>query len=98
MSVIVDVQDSSLPNWLSDTHVYLPKLHKFAHPFSIEDISIEHSDVIETWKGLTLAQARELRFWQDAFKAAIDSLVEEALIESFTKAGIELDLDRSSYF
>jgi len=92
MSITVDVRDDSLPYWPTDSAVYYPKHHRFSDWFRHPDPSLEIVDVVETWKGLQPHHAQELRFWQNAFKTAVGGLVEEALLESYRKAGIAMEL------
>lgn len=92
MSITVDVRDDSIPHWLTDSSVYFPKHYRLDDYSHHPDPSIQLVDVVETWKGLSPTYARELRFWQDAFNTAIAGLVEEALVESFGKAEIPLEL------
>jgi hypothetical protein len=94
MSINVEVHDLAIPQWKSPAEVYRPKLTRFHNPNATGHQGIHHVDIVTTWKGLSVSQAEELLFWKDAFKAALDSIVEEALIAKLTKSGIELDLDR----
>ena len=45
--------------------------------------SVEHLDVISTWKGLYIAQVYEIVFWENSFKASLEKLVSEALMVRF---------------
>jgi hypothetical protein len=94
MSIAINIVDSSLPAWQTASDVYQPILTSFDPvPLDLDHQSIEHIDVVHTWKGITVYQAEELLFWQDGFKRALQSIVEEYLITKLEKAGIALDLD-----
>jgi hypothetical protein len=80
MSIKVELCSPILPPRDKIGDLYRPKLHSFSdggdgfHP--------EHIDVVVTWKGLETSQAREVLFWEQAAKAALESYVEELLIAS----------------
>jgi hypothetical protein len=94
MSVAINIIDSSLPVWQTASDVYHPVLTSFDPvPLNLDHQSIEHIDVVQTWKGITVHQAEELLFWQDGFKRALESIVEEYLIVRLEKAGIPLEFN-----
>lgn len=47
------------------------------------DVNVDHLDISRTWKGISVAQAREVDFWENAFEAAIHSWVETTLLSDF---------------
>jgi hypothetical protein len=96
MSLDLRVLDDSAPNWQFVHDVYTPKLLRFEPNISYVEDYIEHIDVVTTWKGLFPSQrAEELFFWEKAFRNALDSLVEEWLMERLKKKNIDLTLDES---
>jgi hypothetical protein len=80
MSIKVEVCSPVLPLRDRVVDVYRPKLHSFTD--DVDSVDPEHIDVVITWKGLSIAQAREVVFWEQAAKAALESYVEELLIAS----------------
>ena len=91
MFINVNVHDEARPDWRTTGDVYRPKLFSFDPMPALDYQNLEHIDVVTTWKGLSVDQAEELRSWQEGFKRALESVVEEALITKFTRAGIPLD-------
>ena len=84
MSVKVELHGDSLPIRRNVTEVYRPQLFTFDNTF-IEDDTVEHRDVVITWKGISYVQAREICFWENAFRGALEYLIEETLLEAFMK-------------
>lgn len=84
MSIKVELHGDSLPDRRNVTDVFRPQLLTFDNTF-IEDNTIEHKDVVITWKGISFAQATEIVFWEAAFRRALENLIEETLIEAFLK-------------
>jgi hypothetical protein len=84
MSISVDICSSALPKRSAVFDLYRPKLHSFP-PLSIHHArpAIEHLDVVVTWKGLSIAHAHEIIFWECATRAALESHIEETLIAMF---------------
>jgi hypothetical protein len=80
MSIKVEVCSPILPPREDMLDLYRPKLHSFDN--GPDGIHPEHIDIVVTWKGLEVSQAREVLFWKQAAKAALESYVEELLIAS----------------
>src|ERR1700744_6127701 len=78
MSIKVEVCSPVLPPRDKIGDLYRPKLHSFSDQG--DGIHPEQIDVVITWKGLDTPQAREVLFWEQAVKAALESYVEELLI------------------
>lgn len=96
MLITLHIEDNSLPRWSSACQVYRPTLSAFAP--SIEQQTIEHIDVVATWKGLSISQANELCLWQYWFQKALEVIVEDALIAKLDAAGIPFDTVKSRIF
>ena len=82
MSVKVQVYGDCFPNRNLVSDVFLPQLLYFDNTF-IGDNAVEHRDVAVTWKGISVAHAKEIDFWEQAFKSALESVIEDKLIEEF---------------
>jgi hypothetical protein len=80
MSIKVEVCSPILPPREEIVDLYRPKLYSFGD--ERDGVQPEHVDIVVTWKGLEISQAREVRFWENAAKAALESYVEELLIAS----------------
>jgi hypothetical protein len=87
MSIKVEVCSPILPPRDKIVDLYRPKLHAFSGEG--DGIHPEHIDVVVTWKGLETSQAREVLFWEQAAKAALESYVEELLIASIDALWVE---------
>ncbi|OCK86709.1 uncharacterized protein K441DRAFT_32908 [Cenococcum geophilum 1.58] len=60
--------------------VYCPQSRRH---LSQSQNSVEHLDVISTWKGLSIAQVYEIMFWGNSFKASLEKLVSKVLMDRF---------------
>jgi hypothetical protein len=88
MNITLHLKDSSMPHWPSAYQVYRPELSTFI--LSHERQSIDHIDVVATWKGLSVSQAKDLCWLQTCFKQAIERIVEDALITRLEIEGISI--------
>jgi hypothetical protein len=87
MSIRVEVCSPILPPGKEVVDLYRPKLQSFGNEG--DGTHPEHIDVVVTWKGLEIPQAREVLFWEQAAKAALESYVEELLIASIDALWVE---------
>ena len=88
MSFTVKIHDSSLPTWQSDLAAYLPRHYNFLDPHP--DPSIQLIDLVESWKGLSPAQATELRFWHLAFRGSLERYIHATLLGNFGDAQLAM--------
>jgi hypothetical protein len=90
MSISVNILDNSLPAWQSANDVFRPILTAFS-PATVIDLeyqTIHHIDVVQTWKGISVQQAEELLFWEDGFRQALQTVVEDYILHKSEVAGI----------
>jgi hypothetical protein len=80
MSISVEVSSSIFPKRRTVLDFYCPKLTNLE---GFNPKTVQHVDVVTTWKGLSISQAHELLFWERATRAALESYVEEMLIAKF---------------
>jgi hypothetical protein len=92
MSIDVEVSDLSHSPWRSPFEVYYPRLTAFElTPPPYDSQSIEHVDVMTTWRELTIRQAEEVFFWQQAFKDALKTIIEEWLVVQLLDLNFSLE-------
>jgi hypothetical protein len=52
--------------------------------------NVKHRDIVTTWRSMSIPQAHELLFWEDAFKWCLEKHVEEELIKKFYSSNIRI--------
>jgi hypothetical protein len=100
MPIAVHIIDSSLPLWQTASDVYRPILTAFpaTDTIDLDYQSIEHIDVVRTWKGMSLNQAEELLLWEDGFRQALQTSIENYILEKSENAGVTTDqMETSKY-
>ncbi|KAF2663244.1 hypothetical protein BT63DRAFT_123158 [Microthyrium microscopicum] len=92
MSLSVEISSSSLPQRVGVLDVYRPTLRSFDNNgFNTYHQQVEHLDIVATWKGLSVAHAHEILFWERATKIALESHIEELLISIFIEEVKDVD-------
>ncbi|KIW07362.1 uncharacterized protein PV09_02208 [Verruconis gallopava] len=89
MSLLISVDNPSLPQWDKDFEALLPRYHRFQDPHP--DPSIQLIDVTEMWTGLRDTQPAELRFWHNALRLSVERYVREALLAHLHDADVSAD-------
>ncbi|TKA61775.1 hypothetical protein B0A49_08768 [Cryomyces minteri] len=56
-----------------------------------ERVVFDHFDLVTTWKGLSIAQARELHFWEKTFETCLETMVEEAVADQLHNSAIAIN-------
>lgn len=51
-----------------------------------KDDPVIHKDIITVWKGLSVSQAHELKFWDQALQACVENLIGESLVYGFSRS------------
>ncbi|GME25926.1 hypothetical protein GTA08_BOTSDO01424 [Neofusicoccum parvum] len=72
------LESDTLP--VRDTYLdlYVPEFHQYS---SREDRPVRHLDITSTWRGLSVGQAEELKFWEDMFAAVLEYTISNHLID-----------------
>lgn len=72
------LESDTLP--VRDTYLdlYVPEFHQYG---SREDRPVRHLDITSTWRGLSVGQAEELKFWEDMFAAVLEYTISNHLID-----------------
>lgn len=80
----VDVSGPAFPIRETCVSVYFPEHRLYPESEGVSPVepserrgraSVVHKDVITMWKGLSIAQAHELDFWERTFQACIEDLI-----------------------
>ena len=77
-------RDSALDIFRPEHRLYPPH-HRADNLYDapVDGASPEYRDIITTWRGLSIAQAHELLFWECAFKWCIEQHVEREVAAQF---------------
>ncbi|KAK5256738.1 hypothetical protein LTR16_002534 [Cryomyces antarcticus] len=84
----------AFPERTNALDVYLPVVKRYSLPDSMDAtrrIVFDHFDLVTTWKGLSIGQARELHFWEKTFETCLGAMVEEAVTDQLNSSAIAID-------
>lgn len=93
----VDVSGPAFPIRETCVSVYFPEHRLYPASKGVSPIepsqyrehgSVAHKDVITMWKGLSIAQAHELDFWERTFQACIEDLIGGFLVFDFNRGHV----------
>ncbi|KAK8164726.1 hypothetical protein IWX90DRAFT_484414 [Phyllosticta citrichinensis] len=72
------LESDSIPIRSSPVDLWIPMFHRYG---SSPEGNVRHLDETSTWRGLSMTQAREIKFWEDMFAAVLEYKISNHLID-----------------
>ncbi|KAK7510469.1 uncharacterized protein IWZ02DRAFT_39984 [Phyllosticta citriasiana] len=72
------LESDSIPIRSSPLDLWVPTFQKYGPS---PEGNVRHLDETSTWRGLSMAQAREIKFWEDMFAAVLEYKISNHLID-----------------